>query len=264
MSHFAVAVFTDKNTTVEELLEPYDESLEVDEYLLYTRKQLIEHARRKLEETRVAEYTEYLKDPAAYLKEVCCGNTQDQRYQFLSSEFMKRYNETDEQILQRELSYYEDDMQDQDGNVYSTYNPDSKWDWYECGGRFSDMLIDSDSGENADELPVRKVDFIKMSRMERESMAPYEKAINDGFYKPEYLKRMYPTEEIYEKIRTTFWTRAVVTPDGEWHEVGKMGWFACSSEEPEEIIKWVESYYDKFLAQAIENDWDIHIIDCHI
>ncbi len=264
MSHFAVAVFTNKRTTVEELLEPYDEGLAVDKYLKYTKAQLIENARRELEETRTTTYAEYLQNPTAYLEKVCHGDAQNKHYQFLSSEFMKRYNETDEQILQRELSYYEDDMQDQDGNVYSTYNPDSKWDWYECGGRFSDMLIDSDNGEKADELPVRKVDFIKMSRMERESMAPYEQAINDGFYKSEYLKRMYPTEEIYEKIHTTFWTRAVVTPDGEWHEVGEMGWFGCSSEEPEEIIKWVDAYYDKFLAQAIENDWDIHIIDCHI
>lgn len=264
MSHFAVAVFTNKRTTVEELLEPYDEGLAVDKYLQYTKAQLIENARRELEEIRTTTYAEYLKNPTAYLEKVCHGDAQNKHYQFLSSEFIKRYNETDEQILQRELSYYEDDMQDQDGNVYSTYNPDSKWDWYVCGGRFSDMLIDLDSEGKADELPVRKVDFIEMSRMERESMAPYEKAINDGFYKPEYLKRMYPNEEIYEKIQTTFWTRAVVTPDGEWHEVGKMGWFGCSSEEPEETTKWVDTYYDRFLAKAIENDWDIHIIDCHI
>ena len=209
MSHFAVAVFTNERTTVEELLEPYDEDLAVDKYLQYTKEQLIEDTRRELEEIRTTTYAKYLEDPAAYLKKVCNGDVQNQHYQFISSEFMRRYNETDEQILQRTLSDYDDDM-------------------------------------------------------EGESMAPYEKAVNDGFYKSEYLKRMYPTKEVYEKIQTTFWTRAVITPDGEWHEIGEMGWFGCSSEEPEEIIKWVESYYDRFIAKAIKNDWDIHIIDCHI
>lgn len=263
MSHFAVAVFTDKNTTVDDLLEPYDENIRVDKYLLYTREQLIQNARRRLEETLTTQYAAYLKDPAAYLERVCHGDADNPHYQYISSEFMKRYNETDEQILRRELQSYEEDMQDQEGNVYTTYNPDSKWDWFVLGGRFSGMLI-SESGEEENELPVRCVDFIKMSRVERESMTPYEKAINDSFYKPEYLKRMYPNEVVYEKIQTTFWTRAVVTPDGKWHEVGQMGWFACSSEEPEEIIKWVNAYYDTFLAPAIENNWDIHIVDCHI
>ena len=56
MSHFVVAVFTNKRTTVEELLEPYDEELAVDKYLQYTKAQLIENARRELEETRTTTY----------------------------------------------------------------------------------------------------------------------------------------------------------------------------------------------------------------
>ena len=56
MSHFAVAVFTDENTTVDDLLEPYDENIRVDKYLLYTREQLIQNARRRMEETRTTHY----------------------------------------------------------------------------------------------------------------------------------------------------------------------------------------------------------------
>ena len=264
MSHFAVAIFTDENTTIESLLEPYCEGISVDRYLEYTREQLIKNARDRLESFRTTKYAEYLKDPAAYLEKVCHGDADNPHYVYISSEFMRRYNETDEQVLKRELESYEDDMQDQDGNVYSTYNPNSKWDWYDIGGRFSGMLIDSDDGEEADEIPAERIDLIKMGRIARESMEPYEEVFNNGWYKTEYMKRMYPDKEIYERIRTTFWTRAVVTPDGEWHEVGQMGWFACSSEEPEDIIKWVDAYYDTFLAPAIENGWDIHIVDCHI
>lgn len=264
MSHFAVAVFTDGSMTVDELLAPYDEGISVDRYLLYTREQLIKNARAKLEEIRTTRYAEYVKDPAAYLANVCHGNAEGPHYRYISSEFMKCFQETDEQLLKRELEDYADDMKDGDGNVYSTYNPDSKWDWYVDGGRFSGLLIDSENGERADELPAERIDLARMQRISQAEMLPYEQAIANSWYKPEYLKRMYPDAETYEKIQTTFWTRAVVTPDGQWHEVGQMGWFACSSEEPEEIIKWVNAYYGSFLAPAMEHHWDIHIIDCHI
>lgn len=38
MSHFSVAVFTDEDTTVEDLLEPYWEGLEVEKYVYKTKK----------------------------------------------------------------------------------------------------------------------------------------------------------------------------------------------------------------------------------
>lgn len=249
---------------MDELLAPYDERISVDRYLLYTRDQLIKNARARLEEIRTTRYAEYVKDPVAYLANVCHGNAEDPHYRYISSEFMKCFLETDEQLLEHELEFYEDDMKDKEGNVYSSYSPNSKWDWYESGGRFSGLLIDADSGRRADELPARRIDFMRMRRISLSEMRPYEQEISDSWYKPEYLKRMYPDAETYEAIQTTFWTRAVVTPDGQWHEVGKMGWFASSSEEPEEIIKWVNAYYGTFLSPAIENNWDVHIIDCHI
>ena len=103
-----------------------------------------------------------------------------------------------------------------------------------------------------------------MRGVEKESLRPYDEAVSDGFYKPEYLKRLYPTPEVYEKIQTEFWTRAVITPDGEWHELGRMGWFGMSSEEPEDTLEWVEKYYERFIEPAIENGWTLNIIDCHI
>ena len=36
--------------------------------------------------------------------------------------------------------YWDENMIDEEGNLLSTYNPKSKWDWYEIGGRFSDMI----------------------------------------------------------------------------------------------------------------------------
>lgn len=264
MSHFAVAVLTDGYMSVDELLDPFDESIVVDKYLVHTREELIKSARAYLENIKNTEYKEYLRDPDLYLNAHCNGNAGDKHYIFISTEFASRYNESDEEILKRELSYYEDDMIDADGNVYTTYNPSSKWDWYDIGGRFSNMLLSSSDGTWHDELPANEIDFQNMKKSGKERLVPLDEAVNGSFFKSEYMKRMYPNQETYELINTSFWTRAVITPDGEWHELGEMGWFGMSSEEPEETAEWVKEYYDTFMKPAIENKWVVHIVDCHI
>lgn len=95
------------------------------------------------------------------------------------------------------------------GTYRSTYNPKSKWDWFNIGGRWS--------GEcHEDGLNIFRVK---------------------------------------ELIGSTF---AVVTPDGEWHERGKMGWWAVVSNEKEgwdeEFKKLVAQYGDNYAV----------LVDCHI
>lgn len=48
MSHFSVAVFTDENTTVEDLLEPFYEGIEVEPYIALTKEQIIQRGKRKI------------------------------------------------------------------------------------------------------------------------------------------------------------------------------------------------------------------------
>jgi hypothetical protein len=63
-----------------------------------------------------------------------------------------------------------------------------------------------------------------------------------------------------------FITYAVITPDGVWHEKGKMGWWGYSSETPKESEEWVKSWYDKFIDPFIrlKEEHIITIVDCHI
>lgn len=51
---------------------------------------------------------------------------------------MKR---SDEELYQEAIEGYEEDDLDEDGNLLSTCNPNSKWDWYEVGGRWHGMLL---------------------------------------------------------------------------------------------------------------------------
>ena len=63
---------------------------------------------------------------------------------------------------------------------------------------------------------------------------------------------------------TAFSTYAVVTPDGKWHAPGKMGWWGFASETPEDEWMWENNYYDRFIKPALENNWYLTIVDCHI
>lgn len=107
MSHFAVMVIGDN---VEEQLAKYDENIEVDEYCKGEvpedeQKRMMDYYESKKGETFSSFdecYTRYGKD------------WNDNRYR-----------------------------KDSDGKwkVYSTYNPLSKWDWWQVGGRFSGAFI---------------------------------------------------------------------------------------------------------------------------
>lgn len=95
------------------------------------------------------------------------------------------------------------------GTFHSTYNPKSKWDYYQIGGGWS--------GEcNSNKENIFKVKDV---------------------------------------MGETF---AVVTPDGEWHERGRMGWWCIVTNENE---NWNDSF-KKFVEQYNENY--AVVVDCHI
>lgn len=50
---------------------------------------------------------------------------------------------------------------DEEGNIYSIYNPESKWDWYQVGGRW-DGHIPTKSGERVNQCTIQEVDWEKI------------------------------------------------------------------------------------------------------
>lgn len=276
MSHYKVAVFTKENgPDVDELLAPYDENIRVERYLDKTKAELIADGKAEIERCKNGKYAEYLKDPEKYLRETCHGCRDDSHFKFLSEEFPERLKWTDEEIYQHQIQYYDAEDIDEDGNTYSTYNPKSKWDWYSFGGRFSGELLlkpqyalegHEDELCWVDEAFAYEVDFDKMRDLELENCKPYQEFIEGQckFYKKEFVLERYPDEAAYKKQISTFSTYAVVTPDGEWHAPGEMGWWACSTETEEEYRQWVNDYYKAFLEPAMLKGWFITIVDCHI
>ena len=132
MSHFTVLVFTKEDgKTVDELLAPYDEHIEYAPYVKYTKQQAIDHVRKEIEDFKHGLYAEYLKDPVAYEKN--CHSSA--HFDYMKNIFPQKLEWTDEECYEDLRKYYEDDMVDANGNLLSTYNPNSKWDWYSVGGR---------------------------------------------------------------------------------------------------------------------------------
>jgi hypothetical protein len=113
------------------------------------------------------------------------------------------------------------------GTSFSTYNPDSKWDWWKIGGRW-------DGWPNED---TRSKDWPAPRYNEHDNVHRIEDLLNmDLPYVP----------------------FAIVTPDGAWHEKGKMGWFGMVSDEKD---TWTEECMNILRKYA---DHLIVIVDCHI
>lgn len=287
MSHFAVAVFTKPNgATVDELLAPYYEGIEYDPYVKYTKEEAIAKVRKEIEEYKNGTYAKYLSDTKKYEEE--CTNKQ--HIDYLKNEFPKHLTWTDEECYQYEAGWYKEDMIDEEGNLLSTYNPNSKWDWYVIGGRFPGRLK-SKNGEHGegsafrdnpradgefDSARVGDIDFsmdmdeynraIRFWEVVVEKQPLKEDENKDDFfnlYRDGYYEEYYKDKETYAKVCASCGTYAVVTPDGVWHEKGQMGWWGMSSETGDESLDWDLHYKERFIDTA-DPDWIMTIVDCHI
>lgn len=286
MSHFAVAVFTKPGgKTVDELLAPYYEGITMEPYIEYTRQQAIDDVKKEIREYMESNsYNEYLEDPEKYKE-----NHREDHYKYIST-YHERLNWTDEQLYEEKKRWYEEDMIDDEGNLLSTYNPNSKWDWYVIGGRFSGMLK-SKSGKHGEgssfnrnprvwgEFDVARVGDIDFSLdmnsynkairwwevvIEKQPLKVYENEKDfQSYYTEKYYKEYYRDKETYAKICASCSTYAVVTPDGKWHSKGDMFWWGISSETGNESLDWDLHYKERFIDTADPN-WTMTIVDCHI
>lgn len=238
MSHYSVAVFHREDQNIEDLLAPYDENTQVAPYVEYTREQAIEYARKTFEEA-----TKDMSD--------------DECWNFMAEDFKDEPWQIDEK-----------------GNLYSRYNPKSKWDWWCVGGRFHGILIDKIDGYDVDFGKVSEVEFPFSQRRYEVALKNWDKWIDETepttedekcpwFYNKEYMKKRYKDRETYALCAATTSTYAVVTPDGEWHEPGSMGWWGVSHAEPSEALEFELHYKERFLDTA-DPEWFVTIIDCHI
>lgn len=295
MSHFTVAVITKGKPTeavLGAMLAPYDENKEALHFT--SRDELIKQKRKEISDFVESNYARYLADKENYLAE--CTN--ENHIKYITEEFPKKLLWTDEECYQDAIKWEEPENIMQDGSVRSTYNPDSKWDWYTVGGRWAGLLTVKNGAPHAigekswtweDKNPyeseggiikcdcarIKDLVFLNKEKTAQNARRFWELYIegdepqNDEeremikyvWYKKEYYTDTYKDKKTYARCESAFSTYAVITKDGKWHAKGQMGWFGMSSDN--DVVAWHDGYQKLVLDNAEEDDY-ITIIDCHI
>lgn len=264
MSHFAVLIIHEEDESIDSMLEPYYENLNTDFMNVED-----DSKEKYATDTLCVVYAPDGTWKEKYLYKRMCGGK-------AVYSIPNGYVEKEVPISELYPSF-DEYMDDYCGYTYDKehgwgywYNINAKWDWYEIGGRFSGSLVNK-RGCEYDELPLEEWDIDRLSNSKRlynkfknewNEMAAED--FSNSFLKKEYMIDRYVDADTYAKLQTTEYFHSVITPDGEWHEVGKMGWFGCSSESGEEFRDWIFNFKDRFYSPYIGKGYIATVVDCHI
>lgn len=171
------------------------------------------------------------------------------------------------------------------GTYRSSYNPQSKWDWWVIGGRWTGWLAppEAQPEKNPDNWEkcwlcagtgLRNDALGVQTRLENPEYTcngcngkgtnlkwPTELA-DDGYnvVAPRYIESLGIIDPD-EGLPTPF---AFVTTDGEWHERGQMGWFGISHNESDTNL-WQEEWRKALSDHSDGFDgYRVVVVDMHI
>ena len=155
MTHFITGIIIPKEEInrakeyIESSMSPYSEELEVSPYIKETKEKI------------KADFEEFKKDLRKQIKE---NNVPDYLNKYVEDGKVKKIT-----IKDWAEGYYGNEM-DEEGNMLTTWNEDSFWDWYRIGGRWDGILTDNEqSSENGfnfdDKHETIKNNSIKVSEL---------------------------------------------------------------------------------------------------
>jgi hypothetical protein len=213
MSHFVGLCFGDY---WESNLDAYDESLEVEEYIVYTKDEAIDIVKQN--------HARAYESAIEYLRKSDITESNREHYQSVVDKgLFISYEDAWKKV--QDWGY----RIDEDENLISTYNPDSKWDWYSIGGRWSGFLCTKEKDDEGNPIRVNQAQFkdIDWDYMIENNIIPFN----------------YVTEE------------------GVWREKGEMGWWGMTTNEMEQD-DWNDNF--KRYLKLVEDDCLVTAIDFHI
>lgn len=213
MSHFVGLCFGDY---WEGNLDAYDESLEVEEYIVHTKDEAIDIVKQN--------HAKAYESAIECLRKSDITESSREYYQsIIDKGLFISYEDAWKKVLN--WGYKLDDEE----NLLSTYNPDSKWDWYSIGGRWSGFLRTKEKDDEGNPIKVNQAQFkdIDWDYMIKNDIIPFN----------------------------------YVTEDGEWCEKGEMGWWGMTTNEMEQD-DWTDNF--KRYLKLVEDDCLVTVVDFHI
>lgn len=232
MSHFSVCVVTHPGgPNVKQLLAPYAEELQVTAYKDYLAA---DHYLITATTKEGADIT----DPVSFCEA-----------------YTKKWAEEDGDgaLFHDEKGYY----------TWSTYNPQSKWDWYAEGGCYAGRLLQKGEPEPVNTSRLRDLDWDRMLVMRQIALSEYWdelQTMSEDRRKFHLWGEVLPaTKEEYVAKAKVLIAYAYLDKDG-WVAQNKMGWWGISVGE--ETENWDEIFLTK--VKGLPLDCTITIVDCHI
>lgn len=222
---------------------------------------------------------EIKEDPRAEFIEEMTQDEMEQDFQRIINDKPEYYYKNIEDFAENYHGYLKQD------DVWGRWtNPNSKWDWYEIGGRWTGFfkvkknpkypnditvgrpgLMTSNAEEGyVDSIRLCDIDFAGMKIDKLKGLeinwVDIEKKIseNDKLVYLIYSLKENDTKEDYIKRNSTFSTYAVIK-DGKWYEKGEMGWWGISSDEKDD---WQDEFNK--LIISLPEDTLLTVVDCHI
>jgi hypothetical protein len=242
MSHFVCLAILPEGTSMEDaqsaaaqLLAPYDEHLEFPPR--QTDCWCVGSEARKAVEAEMEE-----KCPIMSLRGKFASLPRKDRTQSHWTELLKPRIALEKRLMQehplKDMSDAECPSCGATGVCITCSNPHAKWDWWVIGGRWDGWIFGPEREKALSDAKGASNSEDDQPTQENNCRPVRDIPIDDAHYCP----------------------FAVITPDGEWHESGSMGWWGVVSDEKEvsawhEEVKVLLAQYPDCLAVAV---------DCHV
>ena len=183
----------------------------------------------------------------------------------------------------------EDELDPETGKYGYWENPNAKWDWWVIGGRWRGQVraiagwrspdLDAwtyipttaeypsdrfDSATICDLNWCQANDLARKAEKEYDAMVLGKRVAGDDspFWSPSRIKRISSNKEEYVFIESHMWWGSVITPDGQWHELGDLG-IAPYDAPADTYYKWAKSFKERFV-DPYPPDYTLTVVDCHI
>ena len=281
MSHFCGLVIMTpeyaENNTFEDSLEKYNENIEYEPYVSgevsdYEKVRFLEYYNKdKVNEDAIKnEFVDthagvegfqsfedfknkWGSDDRMRYVHTLAYDHKDEYCKFFIEKFQELFADFDNQYEEHGEGWNDYHWKKNDNGVWeewSTYNKNSKWDWYALGGRWG-KSIKTKSGEFVDECFLDEIDWSPFKPED------YEEETKKDWRGNEYRKLKDSVQYHYTENDVPF----CLIIDGVWYERGKMGWWACVSDEKEkgdwneEFMTLVKTLPEKSLVA----NYDFHI-----